>query len=339
MLLLSVAFPLILAAVLIASAIGKFRHPDDLSGWADLGVPQVLRREWLRRLHPWGELVLGLAVALVGGVLGVLASAVGVLLMCAYTWLVVRTVRQSEDASCACFGTRRPVTRVTVVRNLWLIVIAVASAATVWATPLLGGALLVGVAGWQLLVALAAAAVTVAVILWPEATQNASSQGGQGFVVSTDDDLEYVRTRTPAVPVTTADGTVLNLRSIAARKPILLLAVSPTCAPCVQVIQHAPQWRELLPEVDVRMLVRTAPESSALVELDEPQSLHDPEGYVSGSIGDWATPTAVLLGVDGLLAGGPVTGTEEVIEFVDDVYESLHGERPSRAESDAASQM
>ena len=46
------------------------------------------------------------------------------------------------------------------------------------------------------------------------------------------------------------------------------------------------------------------------------------------SIGDWGTPAAVLLGVDGLLAGGPEQGEPAVTSFVGDIYESLHGERP-----------
>lgn len=326
---LSVAFPLILAAVLMASAIGKFRHPDDISGWAEIGVPRPLRREWLLRVHPWGELVLGLAVAVLGGALGIIAAIVAVLLMAAYTWLVVRTVKRTDDASCACFGARKPVTGVTVVRNVWLTVVAVAAAATVWPTPLLGGAAAGAVLGWQWPVGLAAAAVTVAVILWPETAGRSPAPAAEpALVVPGGDDLEYVRTRTPAVPVTTADGAVHNLRTLAAQKPILLLAVSPTCGACEAVIAKAPEWRALLPEVDVRMLLRTSPEDGTMVELEEPQSLHDPEGYVSGSIRDWATPSAVLLGMDGMLAGGPVTGVDDVSEFVDDVYESLHGERP-----------
>jgi hypothetical protein len=329
---LSVAFPLIIAAVLIASAIGKFRHPDDIAGWVEIGVPRAFQQDWLRRLHPWGELVLGVAVAVLGSILGVIAAVVAVLLMAAYTWLVARTVMRSDDASCACFGARRPVTRVTVVRNVWLSLVAIAAAITVWATPLLGGALVAGVAQWQWLIGLVVAAATAGIILWPEA-EGAPEPAAPALVVPTgDDDLDYVRTRIPAVPVTAADGTVHNLRTLAARKPMLLLAVSPTCSPCVPVIAKVPEWRELLPELDVRMLLRRSPEDSELVELDEPQTLHDPEGYVAGSIQDWGTPTAVLLGADGLLAGGPVSGPDDIPGFIDDIFESLHGERPVAAD-------
>ena len=83
-----------------------------------------------------------------------------------------------------------------------------------------------------------------------------------------------------------------------------------------------------LPEVDIRLLLQYEPQDGQLAEMSEPQSLHDPGGYVSASIADWKTPTAVLLGADGLLAGGPATGFDSISEFIADVYESLHGERP-----------
>ena len=50
---LAIVAPFVMAAVLIASAIGKLRHPDDLAGWSEIGVPKPLRKEWIRRAHPW----------------------------------------------------------------------------------------------------------------------------------------------------------------------------------------------------------------------------------------------------------------------------------------------
>jgi hypothetical protein len=140
--------------------------------------------------------------------------------------------------------------------------------------------------------------------------------------------LDYVRTRTPAVPVTLADGTTANLRKLASHRPLLLMAVSETCGACEQVVARIGHYRELLPEVDVRVLVMDTPEHSSLTDVNEPQSLHDPEGYVRESIADWPVPTAVLLGIDGMLAGGPESGSDGVDAFVGDVYEGLHGTRP-----------
>ncbi|MEI5583933.1 MULTISPECIES: MauE/DoxX family redox-associated membrane protein [unclassified Agromyces] len=330
---------LILAGVMVASGIGKLRRPDDLTGWAELGVPSAFRREWLLRLHPWGELALGLALALLGGWLGALAGLASVALMGAYTWLIARalnTARQSgADAACACFGESTPVTRVTLVRNAWLLLVALLTTSTIWATPTLGGALAALGGEWGWIVALAAAAATSALIVWraPERTEVAPRPTAGDLALADRGELEYIRTRTPAVPVTLGDGTPANLRTLSRSRPILLLAVSETCGSCAAVIERVPEWRALLPEVEVRMLVSAPPELSALTEREHPHTLHDPERNVRASIADWGTPAAVLLGIDGLLAGGPEQGATAILSFVDDIYESLHGERPRREES------
>lgn len=322
---MSVALPLTLAAVFVASGIAKLRRPDDLQGWTELGVPALFRRAWLVRLHPWGELALGAALALLGGMLGLLAALVSVALMAAYLWLVARAMRETPDASCSCFGERRRITVVTVVRNAWLTALAAAAAAVIWRTPLFGGAALTGLADLGWLAALAIAAVTVGVILWPEGGEGAPgpTPAVEPVAAASGEELDYVRTRTPAVPVTLADGSTINLRELAARRPLLLLAVSETCGSCTPVIDSTPEWRGLLPELEVRFLVMLTPEVSQLTELTEPQSVHDPRGYVRGSIAEWATPTAVLFGVDGYLAGGPVTGADAITEFVEDIRASL----------------
>jgi hypothetical protein len=334
---LTVALPFILAGVFVASALAKLRTPDDLVGWTELGVPGLLRRQWLLRLHPWGEIALGASLVLLGGWLGFIAAMVGVALMGAYLLLVVRAKGRSDDASCACFGSKRRITRVTVLRNVWLLVLAVAAASVIWMAPLLGGALAVAFSGWwaSVLVA-AAAALTAALVLWPDEPQTASAaQTSAEFSSVTadpgdgDGELDYVRTRTPSVPLTLADGTSVNLRTLTRTRPMLMLAVSSTCGSCTVVIKKAPAWRTLLPEVDVRLMFTHAHDGGRMKELTEPQSLHDVDHLVSGSIADWQVPTAVLFGIDGMLAGGPITGVSGIDSFVDDIYESLHGVRPA----------
>ena len=325
---LAIVLPLTLAGVVIVSAITKFRTADDLAGWAEIGVPAGLRKEWLRRFHPWGELILGVAIAALGGILGLLAALVAVALMSAYTWLVTRAVLRKDDASCACFGARKRVTKITVIRNAWLTALAAATAAISWTTPLIGGPLREAVTEGEWVIGLGVATVTTALILWPDGGQQVTSAAPRAAFADGDDERDYVRTRTPAVPATLADGRIQNLRAMAARKPILLLSVSTNCGPCAPIIEKVGVWRALLPEVDVRFLLATSPEDSSLIETAEPQSLHDPDGYIRESLDALSTPTAVLLGIDGLLAGGPVVGTDGVEAFIDDIYESLHGERP-----------
>lgn len=334
-----VAIRLTLASVLIVAAAAKFRRADDLASWATLGVPRVLRREWVRTLHPWGELVLGIAIALLGGWPGVLASLAAVILMAVYTVLIARVVARHIDTSCACFGDRQRVTSITTARNVWLTLLAVGSTAAAWSTPLFGGALAAGLMQWSWLIGLAVAAVTVALVRWPGTSSDSATMSDtvspvvaefRSSVESDDHGLDYIRTRVPAVPVTQADGTVVSLRALALRKPVLLLAVSSMCGLCRPVIESRAQFRMRLPEVDVRILLTESAETSPLTERNEPQSLHDLNGFVRDSIDDWATPTAVLLGADGELAGGPVSGADAIADFVDQIDESLHRPRPTR---------
>lgn len=328
--LLSVASPLLVAAVLISSGVAKLWRPDDLAGWDQLGVPKPLQRRWLLRLHPWGEIALGAALIAFGGVLGALAAAVAFVLMGAYLILIWKILRAGADTSCACFGERKPVTGMTLARNWWYLLLSAVALAFGWVNPLWGGPLAAfGSVGWEWMVVLVAVAVTVVLTMWPQqetpVTVEAPAAGPDDG-----EPLDYVRTRTPSVPVTLADGTEVSLRALSMTQPILLLAVNPGCAPCAEVMARLPEWRALLPQVSVRLLLTLKPEVSAHAEHAEPQSLHDPYHFVRDSIADWATPTAVLLGADGMLAGGPVTGYRAISVFVDDIYESLNGERPTR---------
>lgn len=333
---LAISFALTLAVVLLASGTAKLRTADDLSGWEQLGVPAALRRQWLLRLHPWGEIALGLLLALVGGLLGLAAALVALALMIAYTVLVARALRRDDDASCACFGAQAQITRRTLVRNVWLTFLAAATVATIWAAPLWGGAVvwITGANAWLWVVGGAVAVATGILITRSEQPAQAAPAGVPPLPAQPgehpDEDalLEYVRLPVPAVTVTLGDGTPANLRDLALQKPILLLAVSETCGSCAIMRARVPGYRMLLPEVDIRLLITATPDNSAITETAEPQSLHDPAAHVRASIADWAVPTAVLLGADGLLAGGPQTGTEEVESFIGDIYESLHGERP-----------
>lgn len=333
------AAPLILAGVLVASGVAKLRHPEGEAAWADLGVPAVLRRDWLIRLHPWGEMILAAALLVFGGVLGALAAACAVVLFGAYLVLIVRRRAGGADASCTCFGAPEPITTLTVVRNAWFLLLAILTAVVTWSTPLLGGPLAALADQWLWLIGIAAATFTTVLVLWHPASGRTVQAGvptiGTRNAVDAEhaapgevDSAEYIRTRTPSVPVMLADRSTVNLRHLAARGPMLLLAVKEDCGACLPVIEAMPRWRELLPEVSVRFLLWPAPENTPLTELTEPQSLHDPYFYVQGSIADWSTPAAVLIGADGYLAGGPVSGYDDVSAFVGDIYESLHGERP-----------
>lgn len=319
----ALALPLLLAGVFVASAAGKIRTPDDVTGWTALGVPKLLRRRWLIRLHPWLELILAGALMALGGLLGVVAAGVAVVLMVAYLVLVVRALRSVPDALCACFGSPRPVTRLTVARNIWLTALALATTSVISTGQLLGGAVVAAVSNWDWIVALAVAAITSGLVLWRDVAAAPPSRAQPMLADASPNTEDYVRARTPAVPITLGDGTTTNLRVLARQRPQLLLAVSETCSSCQPVIDSVGRWRNLLPEVDVRLLVTRLPENSALTSTQPPLTLHDPLGDVRASIAEWRAPTAILLGVDGMLAGGPVSGHPAIEALIGEIRTSL----------------
>ncbi len=312
-----------LAAVLVVSAVGKLRAPERArDAFTAMGVPLWLNRPLVARAHPWAEIVLALLLLAVTGPAGVAVATAALLLMLVYVVLVVRALRSPVDVDCACFGSlgSERVTGLTVWRNVWLSALAgVTLCCSFGDRSVLGrvGALGNGELWW--LVAAAAAALTVALVLHsaPHAEPDVEIWG------ESEDQSGYVRSRTPAVPVTLADGTTTNLRRLSKERAQLLVYVSEGCGSCQDIIAAVPQWQRELPQIDVRFIVAVSPEITRLTSRDKPLSIHDTERLVWDSFGMGGTPSAVLLGADGLLAGGPVVGRLAVPEFVDEIRNEL----------------
>jgi Methylamine utilisation protein MauE len=320
---LSITAPLLVAVVLVWSALGKLRDPTSASeGFTAMAVPAALSRPWMIRAHPWGEIALAVLLVVGAGWLGVVGAVGSLVLMLAYLGLVARVVQRGEDVDCACFGAWGPgrVTMRTVWRNGWLVVVAGLS---VWAA--LDGQSLPSRtaeadAGWWV-VGLAAAVLTAALVLLGES--EAAPTAFTQYVGSDDEPDDYVRAPTPAVPVQLADGSTVTLRQLSASRAQLLLFVSERCSGCLAVIGAVPQWRESVPQIDIRLVVGLAAEVSTVTSTDEPQTVHDVNGWARESFGTPRTPSAILLGVDGHLAGGPVIGREAVPAFVDEIRQQL----------------
>ncbi|MGW5242054.1 TlpA family protein disulfide reductase [Monashia sp. NPDC004114] len=319
--------PVILAVVLVVSAVGKLQSPRrSAEAFRDLRVPAPFNSKPAVEALPWGEILLALLLLVASGWLGVVAAVAAVLLFAAYLLLVVRALGFDVPVDCACFGEFAPgqIGRRTVVRNGWLVALAVLGLVGSFGGDSLLGRVVDGTAPWWWLAAAGAAAVTTFLVTAPargDAARSASSSTG-----ADDDPAEqgdYVRAITPALPVVLGDGTETDLRQLSASRAQLLLFVSEGCSPCVEVIEATPRWREQLPQLDVRHVVAVDPGVGTLTAQDEPRSLHDPLYRLPASFGFRGTPSAVVLGADGLLAGGPVTGDVEVAAFVTDIAEQL----------------
>jgi hypothetical protein len=317
-----VTAPLLLAAVLVVSAIGKLGAPQRArDALTAMGVPSWLDRPWVARAHPWAEISLAVLLIVSPGPLAVIAAGVAMLLMLAYLALVVRALRSPVDVDCACFGSLggERVTAATVWRNAWLGVVAsVALGCAVEGRSVAArlGSLDAAALWW--LVAAAGTGLTVALVVGTG--RPAPREAREPFPAGEED---YLRVPTPAVPVFLADGSQTDLRSLSSERAQLLLFVSETCGSCEPVIAATPTWQASMPQVDVRFVLAQGPESSTLTSTDHPASLHDPERAVRDSFAVSGTPGAVLLGADGFLAGGPITGSSAVPDFVDEIRREL----------------
>lgn len=89
------------AAVLLVSGIAKLRSPDSVdAAFTSLEVPKVLDTPVVRRLSPWAEVVLGVALLVTSGAAHVVAALLTLALLVAYLLLAVGAVRRPEAVHC-----------------------------------------------------------------------------------------------------------------------------------------------------------------------------------------------------------------------------------------------
>lgn len=310
------------AAVLVVSGVLKLRTPSEVDhAFESLRVPRPLAGATVRRSVPWAEVALGVALLVTTGPGLVLAGALALVLFLAYLALVARALRGPEPADCGCFGALGDsrVTSVTVLRNVLLVVVA--------ALTVLGGALGGGVRGaltdasplaWVLTAALAAG-VAVAVT-WRSApaagtTGTTSDDGGHA-------DDGYDRTPVPEVQVLTAAGRLVVVGEEARAAAQLLVFLRPGCGPCGRLGPLVTGWNEALAPVTVRAVVVGDPRTLERLPYLDGTTWFDPHGVTLRRLVGTA-PSAVLVGADGFLAGGPVHGEAEVTAFVAEVRAHL----------------
>lgn len=116
----------VLASVLGWAGMAKLRRrPTTVSSFAGLGLP---RPELLATAVPLTEL----AVAVVLLLLPRVGAVAAVALLAAFTVFLLSRIRAGASVGCGCFGSARsgPPSVVEVIRNLGLVVLALAAAAT-----------------------------------------------------------------------------------------------------------------------------------------------------------------------------------------------------------------
>lgn len=112
----------LLAALFVASGIPKIRRPFELAiALVRFGIVKRVRPA-LGRLLGVVEVAVGIAVALSPALLP--ASVAALLLLAAFTAVIVRSLAAGQNVECACFGTGEKTSWATVARNVVLIGVA-----------------------------------------------------------------------------------------------------------------------------------------------------------------------------------------------------------------------
>ncbi|AQX16680.1 hypothetical protein BCR15_08475 [Tessaracoccus lapidicaptus] len=143
---------------------------------------------------------------------------------------------------------------------------------------------------------------------------------------------DYVRRPIPDSVLIDADGEPLTLRQVASQQAQLLVTIDCLCSPARHAIASITDWQQRLPVLEVRLVPSIRPRDPAAVPAEvQSTALYDHGGFAARALGATGKVAAVLLGADGLIAGGPVTGLEAVEDFVADIEDQI---RAAAAESD-----
>lgn len=335
------------ALIMLLSGGAKLRSREDVGAvFTRLKVPRPLAAPWLARAFPWLELLLGAALLLPFPALRPLTGAAAVALFTAFLVLVVRA--KDDGVSCGCFGeaSAAPISRWTIVRNVLFLALATmalvegiaslrAHDAVAWLPLTAFGS---GAWAWALLVALilAAAAFLVGRESVPPADGAEASPAGS---VPAEPEGGDGPERHPIPAAVVASGSSFRtLHDLVAEGAVVALRLSPGCGSCSTVIARLPEYVDRLGPVRARVLVprygSTEAHAPHLGAIPADLVLEDPAAGACQALGLRSFPSAVLLGTDGLTAGGPVSGADAVLDFLDEIAEIMATELPAAPAQD-----
>ena len=318
----------ILVVTLTASGIAKAKDPSStVEGILNLGLDSVAPLKLTPAVLPWAELVLAAGLLLAPGPLFPVFAIASCALMVFYLVVIARALATGRTEGCNCFGKKSaaPVSRYTLIRNIAL---TIAGILTVVASFVGGKAVvyeLVGLngSGWLWAVGAALIALTLWAIQRGESLAEPAPDIPEVVLPSAADESEdYVRVPIPSASIYTTDGRVTTLRDMSRVQARVLFFASPTCGSCTPILKTIPRWQKLLPQLGLHPVFSSEEkihQAHKLEKLDEGvEALVDPKHAAMHNFGR-GTPMAVILGSDGMLAGGPVAGTSDVKQLMDDL--------------------
>ena len=327
------AAPILLSITLLISGLAKLGAREGTQdAMRSLRLPLPTMHASVASVLPVTEIVLALAIWIPAPPLQVLLTGLVAALMLTYLVIIARALTFEEQVHCSCFGTLASptVSRTTLVRNVLLSVLgllAVVAAASGAMTTLLVQAPmgLIGL-GLALLIAIALTAATIGGSVAETDADALTAPAPAAADPDEDELLDYERSPIPAAVLQQPDGRLITLTQLTAQRAALLVFVTEGCGPCERVLDHAEEWiGELEQTLQVRFVFSRPLDQLRERTTDrvEGHALHDLQFTARTALGGTSAPSAVLLGADGQLAGGPVNGGSSVIEFVQEIREQL----------------
>ena len=325
--------PILLSITLLISGLAKLGAREGTQdAMRSLRLPLPTMHASVASVLPVMEIVLALAIWIPAPPLQVLLTGLVAALMLTYLVIIARALTFEEQVHCSCFGTLASptVSRTTLVRNVLLSVLgllAVVAAASGAMTSLLVQAPmgLIGL-GIALLIAIALTAATIGGSVAETDADAPTAPAPAAADPDEDELLDYERSPIPAAVLQQPDGRLITLTQLTAQRAALLVFVTEGCGPCERVLDHAEEWiGELEQTLQVRFVFSRPLDQLRERTTDrvEGHALHDLQFTARTALGGTSAPSAVLLGADGQLAGGPVNGGSAVIEFVQEIREQL----------------
>lgn len=328
---------LALTLVLVVSAVAKLADPASTrSVTIMLRLPSWLHGAWFAKALPIAEIALAVGLLAPWVAVAQLAWGVATVLFALYLAVIVRAMTFDPRPSCGCFGRigNQRVTGHTVVRNVLLLASSILVLVWVSAGNTVPTAVLdLDRQGWAwVLSAATVVAIAVLVVGSPVATGAARGKAAQAAerarTQQPSDPVEYVRSPNPSSLLIGPDGEPVLLDAMARRAAQLVVFLTPGTEPATALAHRVPGWADDLGAVELTVVV-SGPASAVAEAHPEivPFAFVDPFSRATAEVAGHA-PAAVLLGADGLLAGGPVNGVPEIIDFVDEVLDQLYEGAP-----------
>ena len=332
-----------LALIFLLSGAAKLITPGSAQAAFDgLKVPRALNTPWIVRSFPFAEIVLAVALVLPLPLLQTIAGGAAVVMMVVFL-VLVRGARQTGEA-CHCFGaaSTRPVTTATIGRNVLFLILSVLAVIEAVRHLVLDGAQTPGLAtgtwadlAWLVLVALLLAGTALIIgresdpqpaetdpfpAPAPAAAPQPVFAEGQALAG------EVVEEEVPRHPIPSTavhwNRQYHDLAVLAHGQAMLVFRLSPGCGSCASIIEQLRGWGEAIGPIALRIMVPVGAPEQGIHGFDEfPQQMimRDPGGATVTALGLSGYPTAVLLGTDGLTAGGPALGYDAVMELAEEV--------------------